>query len=236
MITLRVFGPMFGLPDSSPFVTKAEVLLKMAGLTYETAIGDMRSAPRGKLPWLEDDGAVVPDSTLIRFHIERKYGFDFDKGLEAPERGIAWSIEKLLEDHLYWAMLDARWMHEENFANGPAQFFAAVPEPARASVTAKGRQLVADSLKAHGMGRYNQDEIAALGKRAISSVAAILADRPYLMGDRPCGADATVFAFMLGLLCPLFTTPLLDVAESRQNLVDYRNRMMEQYFPELALG
>ena len=36
MITLYTFGPAFGLPDPSPFVMKAEVLLKMAGLPYRT--------------------------------------------------------------------------------------------------------------------------------------------------------------------------------------------------------
>jgi len=36
MITLYSFGPGFGLPDPSPFVTKAEVLLKMAELPYRT--------------------------------------------------------------------------------------------------------------------------------------------------------------------------------------------------------
>jgi glutathione S-transferase len=223
MIILRVFGPAFGLPDASPFVTKAEVLLKMAALPYMTEIAEARAAPRGKLPWLEDDGVIVPDSTLIRFHIERKYAVDFDKGFAAPDRAVAWAIEKLLEDHLYWAIIDARWMHDENFAKGPAQFFAAVPDHARDGAIAKARQLAADNL-------------AALAKRAISSVTAILADRPYLMGDRPCGADATVFAFITGLLCPLFTTPLFDLAVSRQNLVDYRDRMMGQYFPDLAMN
>jgi hypothetical protein len=32
MITLYTFGPYFGLPDPSPFVLKAEILLKMAEL------------------------------------------------------------------------------------------------------------------------------------------------------------------------------------------------------------
>ena len=38
MITLYIFGPAFGLPDPSPFVTKIEVLLKMTGLAYRTDI------------------------------------------------------------------------------------------------------------------------------------------------------------------------------------------------------
>ena len=46
-ITLYGFGPAFGLPDPSPFVTKVEVLLKMAasnfGLT-RTAFARRRSA------------------------------------------------------------------------------------------------------------------------------------------------------------------------------------------------
>jgi hypothetical protein len=32
VITLHTFGPAFGLPDSSPFVTKADVLLKLSGV------------------------------------------------------------------------------------------------------------------------------------------------------------------------------------------------------------
>ena len=49
MIVLYTFGPAFGLPDASPFVTKADMLLKLAGLPYRSERGSLRRAP-GKLP------------------------------------------------------------------------------------------------------------------------------------------------------------------------------------------
>jgi glutathione S-transferase len=76
MITLYAFGPAFGLPDPSPYVIKTEIQLKMAGLPYRRDLTGFPTAPKGKLPYIEDDGEVVPDSTFIRAHIERKYGVD----------------------------------------------------------------------------------------------------------------------------------------------------------------
>jgi hypothetical protein len=50
MITLYAFGPHFSLPDPSPFVTKAEVLLKMAKLPYEINLKGFRKAPKASCP------------------------------------------------------------------------------------------------------------------------------------------------------------------------------------------
>src|SRR5215831_13452453 len=79
MITLYTFGPAFGLPDPSPFVTKVEVLLKMTGLAYRTDTTGFRQAPKGKLPYIDDDGEQVADSTFIRWYLENIYRIDFDK-------------------------------------------------------------------------------------------------------------------------------------------------------------
>lgn len=84
MITLYTFGPAFGLPDPSPFVTKAEMLLKLAGLPYQTNTKGFRKAPKGKLPYIEDAGTIIPDSTFIRWHLEQKYHVDFDRGGRPP--------------------------------------------------------------------------------------------------------------------------------------------------------
>lgn len=231
MIVLHTFGPNFGLPDPSPFVTKADVLFKMSGVPFETKVGNLRHAPKGKMPYIEDDGKKIGDSTLIRLHLEQKYGVDFDKHLSSAERGVAWSIEKMLEDHLYWAVVSERWTVDENFRRGPSTFFSTIPHPMRAIVAAMARREVRRNLHGQGLARHSRQERVALGKRAIDSLAAVIGDKPYLMGAHKCGADATAFAFVIGLLCPLFDTQLRTVTESHANLVAYGKRMMLEFYP-----
>jgi glutathione S-transferase len=232
MITLYTFGPAFGLPDPSPFVTKAHMLLKLAGLPYRTNQTGFRRAPKGKLPYIEDDGVVVADSTFIRWHIEKKYSVNFDSDLSPEQCGVAWSVEKLLEDNLYWASLQWRWLDRDNFARGPAMFFRKIPWPARPAIEALVRRKIRQSLHAHGMGRHTPAEQLLLTSKTIESLSAILGDKPYLMGAKPCAADATFFAFMAGVLCPQFETPSRTTAEMHPNLVRYVDRMRELYFQE----
>jgi len=103
MITLYGFGAGFGLPEISPFVTKTEVQLKMAGLAYRKQRAMPPASPKGQLPYIEDDSERVADSTFIRAHVERKYGFDFDAGLDLQQRAQAWAFERMIEHHVYWA-------------------------------------------------------------------------------------------------------------------------------------
>jgi glutathione S-transferase len=175
MITLYTFGPAFGLPDPSPFVLKAEVLLKMSGLAYRTDDTGFRKAPKGKLPYIDDDGERIADSTFIRWHLEQKHQIEFDRGLTSEQRAIAWAFEKMAEDHLYWAFLDVRWNDDANFAKGPARFFRQVPAPLRPLVMAMIRRQIRNRLHAHGMGRHSKAEIVALGTRSIDAIADFLA-------------------------------------------------------------
>jgi hypothetical protein len=99
------------------------MLFKMAGLPYAIDTSGFNKAPKGKLPYIVDNGEIIADSTFIRWHIERKYNIDFDHGLSAEQRAIAWAFEKMLEEHLYWAFVHARWMDDANFDKGPRTFF-----------------------------------------------------------------------------------------------------------------
>jgi glutathione S-transferase len=229
MITLYTFGPAFGLPDASPFVTKAETFLKMAGLSYRTDTEGLRRAPKGKLPYIEEDGKRIADSTFIRWHIEKKYRFDFDRGLTPEQRATAWAFEKMAEDNLNWALVHNRWMNDANFYKGPAQFFRKVSAPLRPVVTALIRRQVGKALYSQGMGRHSTEEIAALGTRSINSIADFLGDKAFFMGQEPVGVDATMFPFLAGTLCPVFDTPIRTAAERHDNLKRYVARMAERF-------
>jgi glutathione S-transferase len=232
MITLYGFGPQAGLPDISPFVMKAEVLLKMAGLPYRTDTTGFRKAPKGKLPYIADGGEIVADSTFIRWHLERRYQIDFDRGLTAEQKAVAWAFEKMAEDNLYWVIVDQRWMDDQNFDRGARNFFAAVPALMRPLVIAMVRRKVRGTLHAQGMGRLGSDEKAALGGRSIEAIASFLDDKPFLMGAEPCGADASLLAFVAGILCPQFRSPVRDTAERYDNLRRYVGRMTARYYPD----
>lgn len=232
MITLYTFGPYFGLPDPSPFVLKAEILLKMAELAYRTDTTGFKRAPKGKLPYIDDDGTIVCDSTFVRFHLETKYHVDFDEGLSPAERGVAWAFEKMCEDHLYWWMIYERWLDDANFEAGPRKFFDAVPAPVRRMVVTMIRRQMRRNLWGQGLGRHSEGELAQLAERTIASLADFLGDKPYLMGQRVCGADAAIFPFVAGFLSRTFNTPTRSAVERRANLVAYGDRMMGQYYPE----
>ena len=235
MITLATFGPAFGLPDPSPFVTKADMLLKLSGLPYEKQSRGLAKAPKGKLPYIEDDGKIIADSTFIRMHLENKYGIDFDRGLTPAQKGAAWAVDKMLEDHMYWITIRWRWLDDANFAKGPSMFFARLPAPVRPIVKAVVRRSLRKTLHLHGIGRHSDAELNELAARLLQSISGMLDGNEYITGQTICGADATTYSFMLSALCPHFDSPLRSKAEALPNIVAYCDRMTKKFYGSALL-
>src|SRR5438132_12392887 len=99
MITLYGFGAGFGLPEISPFVTKTEVQLKMAGLAYRKEKAKPPASPKGQLPYIVHQAESIADSTFIRAHLEGNYGFDLDAPLSLQARAQAWAFEPVTGHH-----------------------------------------------------------------------------------------------------------------------------------------
>lgn len=229
-IILYATGPAFDLPEASAFAMKTEIHLRMADIPYRKDMTGFHAAPKGKLPYIRDGKAVIGDSTLIRQHLEWSYGFDFDEGLDLPQRALAWTTERLLEDHLYWSSLRIRWLDPVNFAKGPAQLIGGATDATRAERRAGIQAGVAAGLYAHGLGRHSDEDILFLATRSLYSFATMLGDKDYLMGNRPCGADATACGVLSAILTPFFASDLRETALGFDNLAPYVLRLLRRHY------
>ena len=85
-----------------------------------------------------------------------------------------------------------------------------------------------------GLGRHAPDDDVELAARSLLALSVQLGDKPYLMGEKPCGTDATAFGALAGILTPFFDSRLRTRAEEFENLTAYVERMMQQYYPDFA--
>jgi glutathione S-transferase len=206
----------------------------MAGLAYVKEKAKPTASPKGQLPYIQDGAEAIADSTFIRAHIEGKYGFDFDAPLNLQQRAQAWAFERMIEHHVYWALIGARWVNPENFAKGPAHFFDGAPAHMREKLREDAQFRVAENYLISGLGRHAPDEDVDLAVRSLLALSVQLGDKSYLMGETPCGTDATAFGALAGVLTPFFISSLRERAGQFNNLIAYVDRMMGQYYPEFA--
>lgn len=232
MITLHQFPPALGLPNASPFCLKLELYLRMANLPYRNRYTlNLQQAPKGKLPWIDDDGTRVSDSGLIVDYLERKHGGLLDRGLTAQQKATALAIRRLIEEHLYWAVLYTRWIEDEGWPITREGFFGSLKWPLSVIVPKVARSGLRKELHGHGMGRHSREDIHALGIADIEALSALLGDRPWFLGDKPSSVDACATGFLANLLMVPLETPLKAAATSHGNLVAYCRRAAKTYFP-----
>ena len=142
----------------------------------------------------------------------------------------------MIEHHVYWALVGARWVDGDNFAKGPAHFFDGAPEHLREKLREDAQFRVAENYLLSGLGRHAPEEDVDLAVRSLFALSVQLGDKPYLMGDTPCGTDATAFGALAGILTPFFESPLRQRTEQFANLTAYVDRMMLSVLSGIRLG
>ncbi|KAL3436680.1 hypothetical protein BDV09DRAFT_43489 [Aspergillus tetrazonus] len=233
----------------SPFVVKLEARLRFAGVPYKTASGSVKTAPKGKIPYIEitdgDDGstpASIGDSTLIINHlIERGILQDLNAGLSRSDRAHDLAARALLEDKLYFYNTRERWT--ENYYTMRDHVLSAIPYPIRVLVGLLIYRSTVQTLHGQGTGRYSADEIEKFREEVWGAVNDLLVaskvkaqDRagPFwvLGGETPTEADATVFGFVVSaLICeagPKTKELVMGLPVTRE----YARRIHDTYFPD----
>ena len=117
MLTVYGFGPAFGLPDTSPFVLKVQTWLQMARVAYCDARGDLRKAPKKKMPYVADGHRMIADSSHIIEYLEEKHGDPLNEKRFGPrDRAMGQTLKSLFEADLYFIVAYLRWWNDDDFA------------------------------------------------------------------------------------------------------------------------
>jgi glutathione S-transferase len=231
MIELFLYPPFGETPSTSPFCIKVDCFLRMAGLPYVRRYQTIpRGAPKGKLPYIVDGQLKVADSAFIVEVLQLRHGLNLDHSLDAVTLAQAHAVRRMTEDSLYWALVHSRWLEERNWPTVKKSYFGSLPPVIRTVVAALGRHRMRGQLWGHGMGRHASDEIYALGKADIATLAELLGRKSFMMGEEPTLVDATVYAFLTGLAFVPVSSPLSDEVRAHTNLIDYADRMRGRYY------
>lgn len=235
MLTLHQPPGAFGVGSLSPFCFKLECYLRMAGVPYTRRMADFRRAPKGKVPFIEEeDGKLLGDSQLIIEHLKRKHGDTLDAKLSPEQLATGHLVRRVLEESTYWHIVYVRWADAEGWRVYRPYFDAMFPPVVGKAVVTMIRRGVVKGLRTQGLGRHTPEEIFELGKADVSAVAGVLGDKPFLLGDNPSSFDATVYAFIKSITAFPVDSPLRRHTLAQQNLVRYCERFEQRYFPAQA--
>lgn len=233
MITIYKFGSIGDVSDASPFCVKVEAYLKLTGLPYQTLSGAqyMRKAPKGKLPYIEDDGKIIADSSFILKHLKETYGDTLDDGLSKTDKAIAHAFIKMIDENLYWVLVHARWKLDHNAAALNKEFFGGIPFPLNKIIAFIAHKNIMKALYKHRMVRHSDDEIVEIGDRDLQALSDFLGNKTYFFGDKPATLDAVAYGMLVEMIrVPVFTAPIFDRAKSYKNLVAFTERFHQNYF------
>ncbi len=232
MITLLQTPPAWGLSTFSPFCLKVETYLRMAELPYQAKAADIRKAPKGKVPWIEDDGHVVADSSQIIAYLKEKHGDPLDRKLSASQRARALLLQRTIEEHTYFALAALRWFSDAAWPHLREAFAPMLPRLIAPMIMKSIRKSVRKSLHGQGMGRHGRDEIVELARRDLEALSITLGDEPFFLGDRPTSIDAVVYGFLAQILFVPWDSEEKAILRESPNLVEFCERMRERYWKD----
>jgi glutathione S-transferase len=237
MIELTLHQPPtrpWGTPNLSPFCIKLETYLRIAEIPYQLGKFVRGDAPKGKIPYVRLDGKPLGDSQLVIEELERRLAAEhksaLDAGLSPRDAALARLTRRTIEEGFYFNLVYARWSLDDGFAAVRDELKKLVP----GFVAPLIRRAVRTKLDGQGTGRHSRDEVMAAGAADLDAVAELLADRPYLLGDRPRVVDCTLYGFLEAVLGFPIDSPIKARAAAHANLVAYRARIRDRWWRDLS--
>ncbi len=236
MIKMLGYIPAWGLPDISPFVSKTDLYLRLAGIPFKLETlhqGDLTRTPKGKLPVIDDDGTIVADSVLIEMYLKEKYGDRLDARLSKAEKAVSVAFARMIDDSFYWFLVQMRYRRDEDFKiYDPfwVEFLCWLPAEQRPAPVKEFRERLLAQFFHSGKGRNTEAEVEAMARQQIDAIADFLAEKPYFFGEYPTSVDAAVYSSLSHAMFVPFPSPIGKYANSKANLLAYVNRIQQQHY------
>jgi len=236
MIKLHQFPRALGLPNPSPFCMKVETYLRMANLPYEVVTRLRPKSPTGKAPYVEVDGEIIADSSLIITRLEAAHGHPVDGRLTLAQRAESLAFQRLMDEHLYWAVVYARWIAAP--AGDHAAFLTGlgIPRVLAPFAAWAGKRHYRETLRRQGLGRHPPEVLWQRGISDIQALAHWLGTRPFGFGETPTVFDACLYSYVGNIIRTPWPNPLTAATIKHRSLVDHFQRMLARTFPEYAGG
>jgi glutathione S-transferase len=240
MLKLYVFprNPSVKVINAGPACLKLETWLRIADIPYEIPATPPPAPPKGKFPFVDDDGALIGDSTLILEHLKRTRKIDPDGALTPQERAIGLAFRRMMKENFYWCMVQTRYQSEAGWGVWsnvlkPIVLMSVGGDESAAQLALDGiRKVLQEQLFSQGMGRHTEAEVHEIGIQDLTAVSDFLGSKPFFFGELPTATDATIYSHLANLLEVPLDSPSTQFARGRRNLVDYCARMRERFFPE----
>lgn len=232
MIELYGFGARFGVQDLSPFVLKVDAFLRMTGIPFQShnSFGFLKKSPKGKLPYIIDQGQVVADSGFIIRYLTETYAPDTDNHLTNQQKACAGMITRALDEQLYWCMVHARWIREDSWRQVKPEFFARMPWPVRVIAPLVARHRVRNALYYQGTGRHTEQEILQISDSILNDLSITLGQDTFFFGNTPGTLDAVVYSFLAQAVQSSLKNVLSEQIEQYPNLVQFCHRFHKRYY------
>jgi len=195
--------------EESPFCDKIRRALDYKRIPYVvdevSLLGAMtrlkKLSPIGKVPVLEVDGRMVPDSTDIAYFLEERWPERPLLPREPAERALCHFLEDWADESLYFYEMRLRF----TFPRNRARWTAALLAHDGAVMRSIGPPVVARAIRgqcaAQGVGRRPEEMVLRDVDRHLDSLAVWLGGKSWLVGSALSLADIAVFAQLRCIDC-----------------------------------
>jgi glutathione S-transferase len=218
MLTLYSYPELFGVADNNAYGLKVFAFLKLTGVPFRHEhIFDASAAPRGQLPYIDDDGKTIGDSDTIVAHLTQKYRLTIDETLTVAQRDADHLITRMLDD-LYWVMSYSRWKDERFWPSFRDALLKQHPRLTEDGLL-KAKEYNSQRYYFQGIGRYEPDAAMQRGLDDLQVLAHLIPASGHLHGAKPTSIDAGIYGFIANIYFYDIATPLKQFVVAHPNLV-----------------